>query len=102
MEEIKKDIELIRFDGVSETIVYMNSFSDLKKAELTWREAGEEISEMLGIEAEVLKLSEIKEQLKGKCHMITIFINDPLQGTILQYGNYGDSWWEIGGTCGYA
>lgn len=54
------------------------------------------------MEVEVLKLSEIVEQLKGKCIMITIFIDEPLKGRILQYGNYGDSWWEIGNTCGYA
>lgn len=94
MKEIKEDLELIQFDGVDETIVYKGSFSYLEKAELKWRSADKDIK--------VLRLSEIVEQLKDETHMITIFVQEPLRGAILQYGNYGDSWWEIGHTCGYA
>lgn len=50
---------------------------------------------------EVLKLSEIVEQI-GKNQIITVFIEEPMRETILQYGNYGDEWYEIGNTCGYA
>lgn len=98
MKEIKEDLELVEFDGIETTSVYIGFFDDLEKADLKWRKGNDEI---WGDEMNVLRLSEIKEQLKGK-GLITIFVNKPLSGYILQYGNYGDSWWHIGTLSGYA
>lgn len=99
MKEIKEDVTLCRFDGVAMTKVYAGSFDNLINVKLQWRkEHVKEIDE----DIEVLKLSEIVEQIGKPYMMITVFINDMFSGKILQYGNYGDSWWEIGCTCGYA
>lgn len=98
MKKIIEDMELCKFDGVDSTNVYVGGLDFLKPAQLEWRKIdwGYEIGEV-----ELLKLSEIVEQL-GKKQIITIFIEEPMRGTILQYGNYGDEWYEIGTTCGYA
>lgn len=101
MEQIKEDLELCEFDGIDSATVYCGGLSYLEKAELKWRNADEETCETLGMcEVHILKLSEIAKQLNSG--IITIIIEEPLKGRILQYGNYGDSWWEIGTTCGYA
>lgn len=92
MKKIIEDMELCKFDGVNTTTVYAGGLSYLHPTLLRWRKMGD---------FEVLKLSEIVEQL-GKKQIITIFIEEPMRGTILQHGNYGDEWWEIGNTCGYA
>ena len=101
MKQIKDDIELCHFDGVDAVEVYKGSFDNLEKASLKWRIADEKTCRIMGMEIELLKLSEIVEQLSD-ADMITIFIEEPLKGKILQYGNYGKSWYEIGTTCGYA
>ena len=98
MKKITEDIGLCKFDGVDVVTVYTGGINNLSIADLKWRKVYEEY---LG-EVEFLRLSEIVEQLKSKSILITIFINEPLKGTILQYGNYGNEWWEIGTTCGYA
>lgn len=97
MREIIEDLELCKFDGVNTTNVYVGGLAYLHPALLRWRK---EENDYMG-DYEVLKLSEIVEQL-GKKQIITVFIEEPMRGTILQYGNYGDEWYEIGNTCGYA
>lgn len=97
MREIIEDLELCKFDGVNTTNVYVGGLSYLHPALLRWRK---EENDYMG-DFEVLKLSEIVEQL-GENQIITVFIEEPMRGTILQYGNYGDKWYEIGTTCGYA
>lgn len=107
MEKIEnpKEYEVCAFDGVNSASVYLGSFDYLQKADLEWKK---EFIESMGMELETLTLDEIKEQIRekycmsGNFGMITIFINSPLHGEILQYGNYGDSWYQIGETCGYA
>ena len=91
--------ELIKFDGVSSSTVYCGSFDYLTPAPLKWR-VREDYLEMLGY-GEVLTLKEVAEQLKGT-PIITVFYEEPLSGKILQWGNYGDAWYEIGETSGYA
>lgn len=95
MTKITEDIQLCKFDGVSVVSVYKGGFDNLKKADLNWRK---ERNKYMG-DLEFLKLSEIVEQLQTK--IITVFIDKPMEGRILQYGNYGDEWYEIGTTCGY-
>lgn len=97
MREIIEDLELCKFDGVNTTKVYVGGLAYLHPALLRWRK---EENDYMG-DYEVLKLSEIVEQI-GKNQIITVFIEEPMRGTILQYGNYGDEWYEIGNTCGYA
>lgn len=98
MKKIIEDIELCRFNGVDVVTVYVGGINNLTIADLKWRK----VYELYFGDVEVLRLSEIVEQLKSKTTLITVFINEPLKGIILQYGNYGDEWWEIGTTCGYA
>ena len=108
-EIIDGKTELIRFDGVTATQVYIGGLDYLTKAELQWREEpimgrdddGNEIQVDVW---ELLTLDEIAEQLKDNPFMlITIFIDDPMQGEILQYGNYNDGkWYRKGNTMGYA
>lgn len=99
--ENPNEYEICTFDGVNSSNVYIGSFEYLQKADLKWKK---EFVESMSMEIETLTLDEIKEQILAKydIEMITIFINSPLHGEILQYGNYGDSWYQIGETCGYA
>jgi hypothetical protein len=101
--EQPEQYELIRFNGVDATHVYLGGFYGLKSLDLKWRK---ERIEEIGEEWECLTLEEIKQQAievsKYEEPLITVFIQEPFKGIILQYGNYGDSWWKIGETCGYA
>ena len=99
--ENPNEYQVCAFDGVNSSSVYIGSFDYLQKANLEWHK---EYVEPMGMELETLTLDEIKEQIisKNEMRMITIFISSPLHGEILQYGNYGDSWYQIGETRGYA
>lgn len=99
--ENPNEYQVCAFDGVNSSSVYIGSFDYLQKANLEWKK---EFVEPMGMELETLTLDEIKEQIiaKNGIRMITIFISSPLHGEILQYGNYGDSWYQIGETFGYA
>lgn len=99
--ENPNEYQVCVFDGVNSSSVYIGSFDYLQKANLEWKK---EFVEPMSMELETLTLDEIKEQIiaKNEIRMITIFISSPLHGEILQYGNYGDSWYQIGETCGYA
>lgn len=100
MEKLNpKEYEICEFDGVNSSAVYLGSFDNLKKAKLIWRKENLDFMEI-----NVLTLDEIRNQLKQRNPyvMITIFVNSPLHGEIIQYGNYGDEWYRIGETCGYA
>lgn len=100
--EVKEDIELCKFDGVEAVAVYSGGLTSLVKQDPKWRKANEATCKALGMNVEILKLSEIAEQLKD-AFLITVIIDGPLSGRILQYGNYNDGkWYEIGQTCGYA
>jgi len=105
--EHPEDYELCTFDGVTAATVYIGGFANLKLANgsLKWR-----IDKAMGEQCynpyNVLTLKEIQTQLSnqygGHCPMITIFMESPLSGAILQYGNYGDDWWQVGSLMGYA
>ena len=92
---------ICEFNGVDACGVYLGGFDRLLKANLflKWRK-DEELASMCECSIAVLTLKEIVDQLGNR--IITVFISEPLNGTILQYGNYGDEWWEIGSFCGYA
>ena len=110
MTKIEKPEEYIicEFDGVGAAHVYTGSFRNLVSANkmLVWRE-DEELGEMCYKPYKLLTLKEVANQIGnlygGKYKpMITVFIETPLNGIILQYGNHGDEWWNIGEMAGYA
>ena len=96
--------EVIESDTVTSAHVYLGSFDALQKATLKQRPEPRLGEACFGdpTAGHVLTLPEITEQLKDQDPIITIFIDDALHGKILQYGNYGDSWWIIGEMAGYA
>ena len=109
-KEIKNSgmYEVCKDDSVSYTHVYSGFFNDLEPLELEWAKI-EGVGEFGYLE--VLTLDEIVEQardiidedyIRENGLVITVFIQEPLKSKILQYGNYGDSWWQIGETMGYA
>lgn len=108
LKEIKEDLELTKFDGVTEVAVYIGGLTKLINVtnSLDWNNNKVEAI-VLGLDKlEYLKLSEIKDQILGTRYfksfgLITIITNGPLDGTIYQYGNYGDSWYQIGQLAGY-
>ena len=96
-----KEYEICKFDGVNVSGVYIGSFDNLEQANLNWHK---EFMSCLGMEVETLTLQEIQEQIYTEeyKYIITVFVNSPLQGEIIQCGNYGDDWYKIGSLCGYA
>lgn len=93
MKRIADNTILCENDETTNTSVYIGSLFYLERANdrLKWRdEDGQKI----------LTLKEVAEQLHAR--LITVFVDAPYKGMIYQYGNYGDSWWQIGETCGYA
>lgn len=109
MQKIEKpeEYEICVFDGVTASAVYLGGLSNLERVtvKLRWR-FDAEMSRMCFDPAKVLTLKEITDQCKklgkDRTPLITVMVESPLHGTILQYGNYGDEWWEIGTVGGYA
>jgi hypothetical protein len=109
MKEIKhpESYEICQFDGVTVSTIYTGGFANLKPVadKLSWHE-NKETGELIGMQYLFLTLSEIRDQIRnlhgGECPMITIFSERALGGSVLQYGNYGDSWWQVGDLSGYA
>lgn len=98
------DHEIVEFDGLTASAVYLGGLDDLKKCNqyLDWHIDDTHANDF-GRVFKYLTLDEIAKQL---CHdglrIITIIHNDPKRSRILQYGNYGDEWWVLGGVMGYA
>ena len=95
-----KEFDVCLFDGVTSTGVYRGSLDALKPVELNWREdpIG---SDVCDTPYYVLTLDEIAEQI-GRKGVVTVIVNGPLAAIVLQYGNYGDEWFELGTIAGYA
>lgn len=108
MEILNDTSQIIyRFDGVSDTSVYINSFSDLENVsdKLNWHK---EFVYSLGT-LEKLTLQDIYTQIKelytqkDRCPIITLFIEDPLKTEIYQCNNYEEGRWVcLGKIDGYA
>lgn len=97
MKKVESDLELCRYDGMTETTVYAGNVNNLKIVDLKWRKV---YCEYFGA-IEFLNLSEIQKQLY-ELPFITVVVNHPTAGQILQYGKYNDGcWWEVGRLCGY-
>ena len=103
MKKIKnpEKYEVSRFDGVRAAAIYKGPLTELNLItdELKWRTDIDK-SRAVGFSVNVLTLKEIVEQTGNL--FITIIEEGPLSGCVLQYGNYGDSWWQIGDLDGYA
>ena len=110
--EIDDSFELTDFDGVDAAYVYSGSIPalELMNRRLKWRDCDEKTNKMLGIEAHVITLGEIVDQIRKinkkeigmDFAIVTVFIDSPMNGIILQYGNHGDKWYKIGDYAGYA
>ena len=97
--EDPEKVIICEFDGVSAGTVYLGGISFLERwnDKLDWR-VDDGCSWFKPCKE--LTLKEIAEQMNSP--MITVFVESPLHGEIYQYGNYGDEWWQIGETGGYA
>lgn len=94
--------EVTRFDGVTDTAVYLGGLSRLQNIteKIKWNKDTENVSEY-GMVVEYSTLHEISEQFKES--MLTVIVNDPMRAKIFQYGNYpGGGWVFLGGVQGYA
>ncbi len=92
------------FDGVTDCGIYLGGLARLKRVnkDLKWR-IDKDLAVMCECDGKILTLSEIAEQLKGRGYgVITVITISPLSGIVLQFGNYGEEWWEIGKLDGYA
>ena len=106
--EIDPETEFIDFDGVSSISVYKGWITDLVpvNAALEWRRCDDETCEMICMDAKCITLNEIRQQLQEITEeenvFITVFVDSPLYGAILHYGNAGDKWVKLGEYAGYA
>lgn len=106
--EIDPEKEFIDFDGIDSISVYVGWITQLVNVneQLHWRDCDKETCDMLCIDAKCLTLNEIREQLqerlKDDAMFITVFVDSPLNGAILHYGNAGDKWVKLGEYAGYA
>ena len=101
-EEIPGDTEIMRFDGVGAAAVYTGWLTELEKAEVKWNVTDEsrKTAEICGGRPEFITLDELAAQFPDQ--MITVIIDDPLNGEIYNYGNARKKWLRIGITGGYA
>ena len=96
------EYEVCKFDGVTAAKVYAGPLTELKEEKVSWR-TDKDLTKVFGFTAEILTLAEIWDQLANRCPMITVIIEGPFSGIILQAGNYCDNeWYEIGSLSGYA
>lgn len=103
-----QDLEVVKFDSVNVTSVYLNGLGNLLNVtnQLPWKK---EWCEPLGIEIETITLAEIYDylnrEIEGKKHspIVTVFVNDPMRCEVYQCGNYqAGVWVHLGSIQGYA
>lgn len=96
---------ICEWDSVNSCGVYLGGLDRLVRVNnaLDWR-VDQETKEFCECDGKVLTLKEIADQLSDEygANIITVIIISPLSGSVLQYGNYGDEWWEVGTLNGYA
>ena len=108
--EAPEQLTVRRWDGVAAAGVYAGGLSGLRPVELKWRtesmygldltgEPEEEGADRDNVQA--LTLAEIARQLKDE-PLITVFVDDPFEAVVYQYGNYGPSWVRLGVLAGFA
>ena len=101
-EEIPGDTVIWRFDGVGAATVYRGWLTGLEPANVKWKTTNISIwtANATDGEPEFITLDELAEQFPGE--RLTVIIDKPLCGEILNYGNAGRKWLRIGITGGYA
>lgn len=101
-KEIPGDTVIWKFNGIGAAAVYLGWLTDLTPAVVKWRQNDEslETAEICDGEPDFITLDELAEQFPDQ--MITVIIDDPLDGEIYNYGNAGKKWLRIGTTGGYA
>ena len=101
-EEIPGDTVIWKFNGIGAAAVYLGWLTNLTPAAVKWRQDDEslETAEICDGEPDFITLNEIAEQFPDQ--MITVIIDDPLNGEIWNFGNAGKKWLRIGITGGYA
>lgn len=101
-EEIPGDTEIWRFDGIGAAVVYRGWLTELEPANIKWKttEQSIKVANATDSEPEFITLDEITEQYPDE--QLTVIIDKPLNGEILNYGNAGKKWLRIGITGGYA
>lgn len=111
--ETPEQLTVRLFDGVTAAGVYAGGLTCLRPVELKWRteslygldlpdepaDPEEEDADRDIVQA--LTLAEIARQLKDE-PLITVFVDDPFEAVVYQYGNYGPSWVRLGVLAGYA
>lgn len=111
--ETPEQLTVRLFDGVTAAAVYAGGLTCLRPVELKWRteslygldlpdepaDPGEEGRAPETVQA--LTLAEIAMHLKDE-PLITVFVDDPFEAVVYQYGNCGPSWVRLGVLAGYA
>lgn len=108
--EAPEQLTVRLFDGVTSAGVYAGGLTWLRPVDLKWRtesmngldltdEPEEEGADRDIVQA--LTLAEIARQLRDE-PLITVFVDDPFEAVVYQYGNYGPSWVRLGVLAGYA
>lgn len=83
---IPGDTEILKFDGVSSSTVYIGFTDSMKKASIRWRIDDKFDYPEFGIDPYVITLDEIRSQYpKG---IVRVFINDMFWSEIWEIGNY--------------
>ncbi len=100
--EYPEDLMVFSFSGAESTTVYGGGIMALENVNnvLEWK-VDKECAPYCD-DPGYLSLKDISEQLKDTYGIITVFVEEPLGGTVYQWGNYGDEWWKIGDLDGYA
>lgn len=101
-EEIQGSTEIWRFDGIGAAAVYHGWLTKLEPANVKWKttELSIKVANATDGEPEFITLDELTEQFPGE--QLTVIIDKPLRGEILNYGNAGRKWLRIGISGGYA
>ena len=108
--EAPEQMTVRRWDGVAAAGIYAGGLSCLRPVELKWRTESMYGADLTGEPEEegadrdivqALTLAEIARQLKDE-PLITVFVDDPFEAVVYQYGNYGPSWVRLGVLAGYA
>ena len=101
-EEIPGSTEIWRYDGIGAAVVYRGWLTELEPANIKWKttEQSIKVANATDGEPEFITLDEITEQYPDE--QLTVIIDKPLNGEILNYGNAGKKWLRIGITGGYA
>lgn len=103
-DKVADDYIVYESDSVTYAYIYYGRIGEMKRIELEWHD-DKEMSKFAGMLCRYLTLNEIKAQCQKRFKdiraMIRVFIDDPKQGYMFEYGNQGDFWECTGILAGY-